>query len=109
MLDLTGGAWMDGFLLLPLLAMAAATYLTRIGGVAIMSVVPLHPRVRRGLEALSGAVLIALVVPAAIDGDWGARVACIVALVAMFVSRNAVLAMSAGICAAIGVRAAGIA
>ncbi len=86
-------------------AMALATYVTRMSGLVIMSFVRITPRVRRGLEALSGSVLVAIVVPAAVRGDLASQVAVAASAGVMLATRNAVFAMVAGIVAAAGIRA----
>ena len=48
---------------LAILGMALATYLCRISGVVLMSFIPLTPRVRRGLAALPGSIVVATVLP----------------------------------------------
>ncbi|WP_137392028.1 AzlD family protein [Rhodoligotrophos defluvii] len=50
--------------LLAILAMAVATYLTRIAGLVVLRYVSLTPRVRAALDALPVAVLTAVVTPA---------------------------------------------
>jgi len=53
-----------------ILAGAAATYLTRIGGHLILSRYErIHPRVEAGLNAVPAAVLTTLVAPAAMRGS----------------------------------------
>jgi uncharacterized membrane protein len=44
-------------------AMAAMTYLMRVGGFWLMAHVPITQRVRRMLEALPGSVVVAIVLP----------------------------------------------
>jgi uncharacterized membrane protein len=52
-----------------ILAAAAATYLTRIGGHLVMSRFDrLHPRVEAALKAVPAAVLTTIVAPAAVAG-----------------------------------------
>ncbi len=46
-----------------ILAMAFATYVTRVAGFWLMGHVPLTLRVRRMLETLPGAIVVATVVP----------------------------------------------
>ena len=49
-------------------AMLAATYFCRAGGFWLMQHVPLTARVRRGLAALPGSIVMATVVPLALRG-----------------------------------------
>lgn len=83
-----------------ILVMALVTYLTRSGGVLIMSRVPIGPRVERFINAMSGSVLVAVIVPMAAEGDWGARLALLVTLGVMLVTRKPLLAIGAGILSA---------
>ncbi len=86
--------------LLAILLMVVVTYLTRIGGVLIMARVPIGPRVERFIHAMSGSVLIAVVVPVAAEGDWGARIALLATLVAILITRKPLIAIAAGIVSA---------
>jgi uncharacterized membrane protein len=51
-----------------ILAMAVATYATRIGGILLGGYLPKTGRVRRALDALPAAVLTAVIAPAVIAG-----------------------------------------
>jgi uncharacterized membrane protein len=55
---------LDGPTLLAILAMAAVTYATRVAGFALVRRLALTGRARLALEAVPGAVLVALVAPA---------------------------------------------
>ena len=61
-------------------AMAAVTYLTRIGGFIVMGYVPLTRRVRAFLQALPGAVVVAIVLPIVVKDGGPAVLAVVVAL-----------------------------
>jgi uncharacterized membrane protein len=83
-----------------ILAAAAATYLTRVGGHLVLSRFErVHPRVEAGLEAVPAAVLTTLVAPAAAAGGPAELAALTVAglvalrggMIAMFLSGAAVL------------------
>nr|WP_299243505.1 AzlD domain-containing protein [uncultured Halomonas sp.] len=86
--------------LLAILIMALITYLTRSGGVLIMSRVPIGPRMERFINAMSGSVLVAVIMPTAVEGDWGARLALVATLVAMLLTRKPLIAIAAGILSA---------
>ena len=59
----------DYTIVLVIVAAAAATYLTRIGGYAVLSRFRgIHPRVEAGLSAVPAAVLSTIVAPAAFQG-----------------------------------------
>ena len=83
-----------------ILAAAAATYLTRVGGHLVLSRFErVHPRVEAGLEAVPAAVLTTLVAPAAAAGGPAELAALLVAglvalrggMIATFLSGAAVL------------------
>ncbi len=86
---------------------AVVTYLTRIGGLVIMSRMSITKRIERSLEALAGSVLVAIVAPATFEGDLAAKAAVVAAIVIMLLTRNAVLAMTTGLAAAVAIRFAG--
>lgn len=86
--------------LLIVAVMALVTLATRWGGVFVMSFVPIGPRVRRFIEAMSGSVLMALLAPLAVQGDGGARMALATTAVVMLVLKKPLPAIAAGIVAA---------
>ena len=88
-----------------ILGMAAATYLSRVAGLWIMALVPLSPRVERALKALSGSVLVALVLPAALAGDVGLKLGVVAAALLMARSGNSLASMLLGVAVAAGYRA----
>ena len=89
---------------LALAVMAVITFATRAGGLVIMSRVSISPRVERFLEALSGSVLVAIAVPATVNGDIATKIAVAASVVAMFAFKNTLLAMSLGVLVAAVVR-----
>jgi uncharacterized membrane protein len=54
--------------LIAIVAMAVATYATRIGGILLGGYLPKTGRVRQALDALPAAVLTAVIAPAVIGG-----------------------------------------
>jgi uncharacterized membrane protein len=80
-------------------AMAIATYLCRLAGVALMSFVPLTPHVRRGLAALPGSIVVATVLPLVERLGLAAAVALLAAIGAMFVTRSELVALLVGMAA----------
>nr|WP_163501818.1 AzlD domain-containing protein [Halomonas socia] len=89
---------------LAILSMALVTYLTRSGGVLVMSRIPIGPRVERFINAMAGSVLVAVITPMALYGDWGARLALAATFGVMLASRKPLLAIGAGIATAAGWR-----
>lgn len=92
---------LDAATLMAILAMAVLTYATRVAGYALVRRLPLSPRTRRALDAVPGAVLVALVAPAILaHGPADALAGAITVLAAL---RLPVLAV-----VVIGVLAAGL-
>ena len=87
-------------LLLIVAVMALVTLATRWGGVFVMSFVPIGPRVRRFIAAMSGSVLVAVLAPVAAQGDLGARAALATTAVVMLVLKKPLPAIAAGIAVA---------
>jgi uncharacterized membrane protein len=86
--------------LLIVAVMALVTLATRWGGVFVMSFVPIGPRVRRFIAAMSGSVLVAVLAPVAAQGDMGARAALATTAVVMLVLKKPLPAIAAGIAVA---------
>ena len=76
----------DSVALAAIAGMSVVTYVSRIGGLWLMAFVPLTDRVAGALKALSGSVLIALVVPATLQGDAAMRFAVVASVCAMAVT-----------------------
>ena len=86
-------------------AMTAVNYAIRAGGFVLMGYVPLTPRVRAILNALPGAVVMAIVLPLVVRSGVPAALAVLVALAVMAWRRNDLLAVICGMGAAALVRA----
>lgn len=83
--------------LVAILAMTAMTYLMRTGGFWLMAHVPITLRVRRMLEALPGAVIVAIVLPIVMKAGVAAVIGVGVAVASMLARRNEFLALAAGV------------
>ncbi|HET8903707.1 MAG TPA: AzlD domain-containing protein [Saccharospirillum sp.] len=90
--------------LMVIVLMGAVTLLTRFGGVLVMSVVPINRRVESFINAMSGSVLIAILVPVAVEGDVAARMALLATAGVMLALRRPMPAIAAGIAVAAGWR-----
>lgn len=84
--------------------MALVTLATRLGGVFIMSLVPINERVRRFIRAMSGSVLVALLAPIALTGDTAARLALLATALMMLWLKKPLPAIAAGILVAALIR-----
>lgn len=75
---------------------AVATYSLRCGGLLLAARLPRKGRLRRGMDALPGALLLALVVPGIVEaGPWGWLAAAVTAVTA-WKHGNLLLAMLLG-------------
>ncbi|AMJ59040.1 AzlD family protein [Bosea sp. PAMC 26642] len=93
---------------LAILAMALATYLCRISGVVLMGFIPLTPRVRRGLAALPGSIVVATVLPLVERLGLAAALALVAAIGSMVFRRSELLALIVGMGAVSAARAFGL-
>lgn len=91
-----------------ILAMALATYFTRVIGFWLMGHVPMTVRVRRMLETLPGAIVVATVVPLTAKAGAAGVIAVAVTVVAMALRRNEFLAVALGLTAISLARAYGV-
>ena len=94
--------------LIAILAMAAATLMTRVSGYWLMSHIPMTRRVRRCLEILPGAIMAATIVPIVAKVGPVALLAVIVAGVSMMIRRNEFIAVGLALAAASIARAFGL-
>src|SRR2546430_12999367 len=94
--------------LIAILAMAAATLLTRVAGYWLMGHIPMTRRVRRSLEVLPGAIMAATIVPIVAKVGVVALFAVVVAALGMMVKRNEFLAVGLPLAAASFARAFGL-
>ena len=94
--------------IIAILAMAAATYLTRVSGFWLMGHIPMTRRIRRGLEVLPGAIMAATIVPIVAKVGVVALIAVAVALASMVMRRNEFIAAGLALVAASVARAYGL-
>ena len=88
-----------------LAAMAAAVTVCRIGGYWLLGRFTIGARLRKILNALPGAVIVAIILPLAVRGGTAAIVSVVTALVVMALRRNDLLAVVCGVGVAAFVRA----
>lgn len=77
--------------------MTLVTLFTRFGGVFLMSFVPINRRVEGFINGMSGSVLIALIVPMAVQGDIAARLALLTSLIMVLWLKKPLPAIAAGL------------
>ncbi len=90
---------------LAITGMMLVTFLCRIAGVVLMSHVRITPRLERGLRALPGSIILATILPVALDAGWPALVALGTAVAVMATTRIDVLSLAAGLGALSVIRA----
>jgi uncharacterized membrane protein len=95
----------DPAALAAIVAMGAATYLTRTAGYWLARRFTLSGRVLAGLEAVPGAILIALIAPAAFATGVAESAAAAVALLVAVIRWPMLVALVASAAVAAGVRA----
>lgn len=91
-----------------ILAMAVAVYLTRAGGYWLIGRFTIGPRVRRALDTLPGAVIVATIAPVLVHGGVSGLVAVAAAGLTMIFVRRDFAAVVAGVAVAAAVRAVGL-
>jgi uncharacterized membrane protein len=93
--------------LLAILAMAAATILTRVSGIFLLGYLSISEETREALDAIPPAVLMAVIAPTALATGWAETIACgVTALAAL---RLPLLpAVAVGVAAVVALRAAGL-
>jgi uncharacterized membrane protein len=82
---------------LAILLMAVATYLCRVAGVVAMRHLPVTGRVERGLKALPGSIVVATVLPIAVEAGLPAALGLAAAVGAMVATRFELAALAAGL------------
>lgn len=87
-----------------ILAMAVVTYLTKAGGLWLVSRLDLSERVAVGLDALPGAVVVAFVAPALADGGVPEWVAAAATVVVARRTGNLLVSLTVGIAVVLAVR-----
>ncbi|WP_375571281.1 AzlD domain-containing protein [Ahrensia marina] len=95
----TEGAW------LAIGAMVVMTLLAKMMGFWVLGRVPLTPRLRRGLEALPGGVILATIVPITLESGPAGLLGIGVATLVMAATKKDWLAVGLGLASVAGYRA----
>jgi len=90
-----------------ILVIALATYFTRVFGFWAMRHVPMTLRVRRMLETLPGAIVVATIVPLMFRAGAPGLIGIVVTLGSMMLWRNEFLAVALGLASVAAARAVG--
>ncbi len=91
-----------------IVAMALATYFTRVSGYWLMAHVPMTVRVRRILETLPGAIVVATIAPLMARAGTPGLIGVGVTFASMLLRRNEFLAVALGLTAISLARAYGL-
>ncbi|MEP3428970.1 MAG: AzlD domain-containing protein [Roseibium sp.] len=98
----------DQMFIVLVLGMAGVTYALRAGGYWIMGRMPLTPRVRRGMEALPGAIIVSTILPIVLQGGVIVGFCLLVAAGAQIRMRKEYIAVFLAAAAAAALRAVGV-
>ncbi|MCV0426365.1 MAG: AzlD domain-containing protein [Roseibium sp.] len=90
------------------LGMTAVTYALRAGGYWVMGRVPITPKMRRGLEALPGAIIVSTILPIILQGGLAVGLCLIVAAAAQIRLKKEYIAVFFAAAAAAGLRVVGL-
>ena len=82
---------------LAILGMMLVTYLCRASGVVLMSRIRITARVERALRALPGSIVVATILPLALDGGAPALLGLAATIVVMSLLRFELIALFAGL------------
>jgi len=83
--------------ILAIAGMTLVTFLCRIAGAVLMSRVRITPRIERGLRALPGSIILATILPVALDNGWPAIAALGAAILVMAATRIDLLGLATGL------------
>lgn len=98
----------DGMFFLAVICMTAITYSLRAGGYWVMGKLPITQRVRRGLEALPGAIIVSTILPIVMQGGVVVALCLVVAAAAQIQLRKEYIAVFCAAGAAAALRAVGV-
>ena len=98
----------DAIFVTAVFGMVAVTYSLRAGGYWLMGRLPITPRVRRGLEALPGAIIVSTILPIVLQGGLAVVLCLVVAIAAQIQLRKEYVAVFCAVLAAAALRAAGL-
>lgn len=89
----------ETLIVLTILGMALVTYMTRAGGLWLMSFITPSPRVEAWLSQIPGAVLISIIAPAIFLTSLAQTLAALATLLAAIYTKNILVAMIVGVAA----------
>lgn len=95
----------DFLSLATIIAMAVATYLTRIGGLYLMRGVTVKGRLKAALDALPPAVLMAVIAPTVLSSGPAETIAAVITAAAAFLRLPMLVVVAIGVAAVVALRA----
>lgn len=98
---------LDSSTVLAILAMAAATILTRVSGIFLIRYLSIGQETREALDAIPSAVLMAVIAPTALATGWAETIACAVTALAAL-RLPLLLSVAIGVGAVVVLRAVGL-
>ncbi|MCB1445747.1 MAG: AzlD domain-containing protein [Rhizobiaceae bacterium] len=98
---------LDIHTLFAILAMAAATILTRISGIFLLRYLSIGEETREALDAIPPAVLMAVIAPTALATGWAETLACAVTAIAAL-RLPLLAAVAIGVATVVAARMAGL-
>jgi len=98
----------DMMFLTAVLGMTMVTYALRAGGYWVMGRLPITDRVRRGLEALPGAIIVSTILPIVLQGGLAVMLCLVVAVAAQVKLKKEYVAVFCAVAAAAAFRAGGL-
>ncbi len=90
--------------LITILGIAVVTYLTRVGGIWLMSFVHVSEGFKTWVNILPGTILIAIIAPTVFSGSFADAGASLATVLVFVRTRNVLLSMVIGIGAVVGLR-----
>lgn len=97
----------DWMFVFAVIGMVAVTYSLRAGGYWLMGRLSITPRVRRGLEALPGAIIVSTILPIVLKGGIAVGLCLVVAIAAQVKLKKEYAAVFCAALVAAGLRAVG--
>lgn len=98
----------DAMFVWAVLGMAAITYSLRASGYWVMGRLPITPRVRRGLEALPGAIIVSTILPVVLKGGLVVGLCMFIAAAVQLKIKKEYIAVICAAAAAAALRQSGL-
>lgn len=87
-----------------ILGMSVVTYVTKAGGLWLLSRIEISPRLESGLEILPGAIIVSIVAPQLVDGTPATWIAAGIVLVVAWRTESIMLSLLVGVVSVLALR-----